>query len=350
MFVGGIPSSMSEDAIRRHFVRYGKVDKVRILKNPKTKASMGYAFVTMADPQVVQTILENTHIIEDRTVDVQLASKKGEKEQWKETMSKRRLYVSNIPSHIDNSDLEEFFSSFGEVRNSYVIRDYLTKVSLNYGYVEFLEEDDAIRALSSKCLKLDGFKLTCLPYQVKFNPKKPLHPPQNRKNKAAEARKKEVIITNPNPKSRNGKRSEEQESSHSNKIRQDHSKFEPEFNAMDSSKESRYDFVKLSSNLNQDSSNYLFRIHCKETPGVPRSCLGIPLNSPSTFRSTNLNLLIFSQGNSNILSPQFQSSSHPYKLSLRATSTTFFAETYQRSTNFNTPPKSEHTGSFKLFN
>lgn len=174
LFIGGIPSSMTEEVIRDHFNKYDTIVNVRIMKDRKTKGSKGYAFVTVTDHQKIADILAEPQVIAGRTVDVQVASRRGEKEKWKEEQKKRKLFVSNIPAHIDNDALLDFFQKFGDVRNAFVIRDFATKASLGYGYVEFVELNILEAEFSSEDLMLDGAELICMPYQGKPQERKQL--------------------------------------------------------------------------------------------------------------------------------------------------------------------------------
>lgn len=167
LFIGGIPSSMSEEVISDHFSQYDTIVNVRIMKDRKTKAAKGYAFVTLTDHLKIPAILAIPQVIAGRAVDVQVASRRGEKEKWKEEQQKKKLFVSNVPSHIDNDGLGNYFTQFGEVRNSFVIRDFVTKASLNYGYVEFVDPNIIEKVFNMENLKLDGADLICMPYQGK---------------------------------------------------------------------------------------------------------------------------------------------------------------------------------------
>jgi RNA recognition motif-containing protein len=181
LFIGGIPSSMTEEVIRGHFSQYDTIVNVRIMKDRKTKGSKGYAFITVADHLKIPAILAEPQVIAGRTVDVQVASRRGEKEKWKEEQQKRKLYVSNIPSHVDNESLGNYFKKFGEVRNAFVIRDFATKVSLNYGYIEFSESDVIEKVFASGTILLDGTELVCLRYQGKSQDKKHVTATTNKK-------------------------------------------------------------------------------------------------------------------------------------------------------------------------
>lgn len=165
LFVGGIPALLSEQSIFDYFSKFGQVIKVRVMKEKKTKEPKGYAYVTMADYRIVDKILDLSHVIENRKVDCQLASRKGEKKIWKDEQKKRRVFVTNLPSDIDGDRLQQLFASFGPIRNSYVISDYETRESKGYGYVEFLDPQDVIKVLIAFQSNLeDPNQIHCLPY------------------------------------------------------------------------------------------------------------------------------------------------------------------------------------------
>lgn len=165
LFVGGISSMMSEALIQSHFEHFGVVTKVRIMKEKKTKEPKGFAYVTMKDSWAINQVLAKQHKISDRKVDVQLASRKGEKQIWKDEQRMRRVFVSNLPQEMDSDKLSQLFSCFGEIRNAYIICDFETKLSKGYGYVEYLYPEAAnwaLLAYSNSQGDLD--KIQCLPY------------------------------------------------------------------------------------------------------------------------------------------------------------------------------------------
>ncbi len=64
----------------------------------------------------------------------------------------RALFVRNLPYRVTKSELSELFGHHGEVRSVAIVFDRLTGRSLGYGFVTFVNEADAERALQA----LDG--------------------------------------------------------------------------------------------------------------------------------------------------------------------------------------------------
>ena len=63
-----------------------------------------------------------------------------------------RLYVGNLPFSVNNEDLEQMFSGYGEVTSSQVISDRDTGRSRGFGFVEFADDEAGRKAIE----EMDG--------------------------------------------------------------------------------------------------------------------------------------------------------------------------------------------------
>src|SRR3990167_329190 len=111
LFVGGLSPAITEGELESHFSQHCEVHSVKIMKEKKTKMPKGFAYITLkkelpSDSPVI-TIAHNIH---GRRVDVQFASKKGEKQRWKEELRARRVLVKNLPKDVTAGQLEHAFS------------------------------------------------------------------------------------------------------------------------------------------------------------------------------------------------------------------------------------------------
>jgi RNA recognition motif-containing protein len=70
----------------------------------------------------------------------------GELPGWSND-SVKKIYVGNLPWSATDSDLRDFFSSFGTVHSASVITDRETGRSRGFGFVE-MDGDSADRAIS----------------------------------------------------------------------------------------------------------------------------------------------------------------------------------------------------------
>jgi len=65
------------------------------------------------------------------------------------------IYVGNLPYSVNEDDLRNLFSEFGEVSNAHVISDRDTGRSKGFGFVEMENSEDGQKAIEA----LDGSDL-----------------------------------------------------------------------------------------------------------------------------------------------------------------------------------------------
>lgn len=247
IFVGGISATLTEGQIQCHFAQYCTVAKVRIMKEKKTLVPKGFAFVSLEFPEEIQKVLDKQHVIQGRKVDVQLASTKGEKKDWKEEQKSKRIFVSNLPIGISNNELASHFTKYSEVRIAYIIKDFATDQTKNYGYVEF-KDTGVPEKVMAETVVIDECIITCLPYIGRHEPK-----PKNatKSIKDTDLLSTEYFFT----KKENSKCSQkinqinEVEPTGSDPINNDVGQFKTK---------PKYEYIGLSPMLNQDESNYSF--------------------------------------------------------------------------------------------
>lgn len=82
LFVGGIPYSTSEDALRAIFSKVGTVESVAIITDRMTGRSKGFGFVEMSNDDEAQKAIEtlNDTDLEGRKISVKEAQPKAPRE------------------------------------------------------------------------------------------------------------------------------------------------------------------------------------------------------------------------------------------------------------------------------
>jgi cold-inducible RNA-binding protein len=78
-----------------------------------------------------------------------------------ELVMSKKLYVGNLSYSVDNTQLEEMFATYGDVRSAEVIQDRDTGRSKGFGFVEMSDDNaarEAIEGLNNR--EQDGRALT----------------------------------------------------------------------------------------------------------------------------------------------------------------------------------------------
>lgn len=67
IFVGGLSWETTEDKFKKHFESYGEISDAKIMQNPQGNPR-GFGFVTFKNPDVVHSVLEEKHFIDNKLV------------------------------------------------------------------------------------------------------------------------------------------------------------------------------------------------------------------------------------------------------------------------------------------
>jgi RNA recognition motif-containing protein len=76
LFVGGIPVNITDDEFKNHFIKFGTVTEIQIVKDRNTGKSRGFGFVTFEDKDNVDHVLTFPHVLLGKQVEVKKAEPK----------------------------------------------------------------------------------------------------------------------------------------------------------------------------------------------------------------------------------------------------------------------------------
>ncbi|MCL4374765.1 RNA-binding protein [Patescibacteria group bacterium] len=71
-------------------------------------------------------------------------------------MDKKKLYIGNLPWSVNNDSLKEMFAAYGEISEAVVITDRYSGRSKGFGFVTFVNEADAEKAVAEMAEKEVG--------------------------------------------------------------------------------------------------------------------------------------------------------------------------------------------------
>ncbi|KAG9158924.1 hypothetical protein Leryth_013308 [Lithospermum erythrorhizon] len=174
IFVGGLARETTNAQFVKHFDQYGEITDSVIMKDRNTGQPRGFGFVTYADPSVVDKVIEETHIINGKQVEIKRTTPRGA--HGSKDFKTKKIFVGGIPTSVTEDEFKDFFMKFGEVKEQQIMRDHASGRSRGFGFVTF-EHEQAVDDLLANGNRLD-FSGTQVEIK-KAEPKKPnLAPPQ----------------------------------------------------------------------------------------------------------------------------------------------------------------------------
>ena len=153
------------ERLERYFKSYGKIERVKLVRDQLTGRSRGYGFVTFMRSSVVDKILSTAkHVIDGKGVKVSLAFKtvprsgemSGVKHVYSGEKEERKIFVSGLKMGANgttDNDLKDYFSAFGDVEEVRIV------ASKSYGFVTFKVPESVMEVLSKGLHSIAGWKI-----------------------------------------------------------------------------------------------------------------------------------------------------------------------------------------------
>merc|ERR1719433_2334837 len=148
LIVNYLPQTMTQEEIRSLFSSIGEVESCKLIRDKVTGQSLGYGFVNYhrCDDANKAIATLNGLRLQNKTIKVSYARPSSE------AIKGANLYVSGLPKHMAQPDLERLFSSCGNIITSRILCDNITGLSKGVGFIRFDQRIEAERAIQ----KLNG--------------------------------------------------------------------------------------------------------------------------------------------------------------------------------------------------
>ncbi|XP_076456333.1 RNA-binding protein Musashi homolog Rbp6-like [Babylonia areolata] len=139
MFIGGLSWQTSPESLRAYFEKYGEIKETMVMKDPSTKRSRGFGFVTYNDASSVdKVLLDGPHHIDSKTVDPKVAFPR--KSQPKMVTKTKKIFVGGLSSPTTVDDVKNYFKSSGTIEDAMLMFDKQPNRHRGFGFVTFDSE------------------------------------------------------------------------------------------------------------------------------------------------------------------------------------------------------------------
>lgn len=153
IYLSSLPSSVSENQLKLLFGRFGEIKSIKLFMDKKEGFCRGFGSMTFVTGTNIDRIFSIEHTLQGRTILCEpYIDQKCKLKNLKKLNSRKKIFVSNIPSWMTNNDIKDFFSQYGKVESAYRIQRHGSNRKMPFGYTSFYEVSSA-----EKCLE-EGFK------------------------------------------------------------------------------------------------------------------------------------------------------------------------------------------------
>uniref|UniRef100_A0A671P3L6 RNA-binding protein Musashi homolog 1 n=1 Tax=Sinocyclocheilus anshuiensis TaxID=1608454 RepID=A0A671P3L6_9TELE len=140
MFIGGLSWQTTQEGLKEYFCKFGEVKECMVMRDPVTKRSRGFGFVTYVDQTGVDNVLaQNRHELDSKTIDPKVAFPR--RAQPKLVTRTKKIFVGGLSVNTTIEDVKQYFDQFGKVDDAMLMFDKTTNRHRGFGFVTFENED-----------------------------------------------------------------------------------------------------------------------------------------------------------------------------------------------------------------
>ncbi|KAL4646195.1 heterogeneous nuclear ribonucleoprotein A1-like [Arapaima gigas] len=157
LFIGGLSFETTDDSLRAHFEQWGTLTDCVVMRDPNTKRSRGFGFVTYSSVKEVDAAMEaRPHKVDGRVVEPKRAVSREDSSKPGAHMTVKKIFVGGIKEDTEEHHLRDYFQQFGKIEVIEIMTDRASGKKRGFAFVTFDDHDSVDRIVIQKYHTVNG--------------------------------------------------------------------------------------------------------------------------------------------------------------------------------------------------
>ncbi|XP_034064850.1 heterogeneous nuclear ribonucleoprotein A1-like [Gymnodraco acuticeps] len=151
LFIGGLSFETTDESLRAHFEQWGSLTDCVVMRDPNSKRSRGFGFVTYSSVDEVDAAMTaRPHKVDGRVVEPKRAVSREDSNRPGAHVTVKKIFVGGIKEDTEESHLRDYFSQFGKIEVIDIMTDRNSGKKRGFAFVTFDDHDSVDRIVIQK--------------------------------------------------------------------------------------------------------------------------------------------------------------------------------------------------------
>ncbi|KAJ1188002.1 hypothetical protein NDU88_004767 [Pleurodeles waltl] len=157
LFIGGLSFETTDDSLKEHFEQWGKLTDCVVMRDPQTKRSRGFGFVTYSCVEEVDAAMAaRPHKVDGRIVEPKRAVSREDSARPGAHLTVKKIFVGGIKEDTEEYHLRDYFEEYGKIETIEVMEDRQSGKKRGFAFVTFDDHDTVDKIVVQKYHTING--------------------------------------------------------------------------------------------------------------------------------------------------------------------------------------------------
>ncbi|XP_057621465.1 heterogeneous nuclear ribonucleoprotein A3-like [Chionomys nivalis] len=157
LFIGGLSFETTDGSLREHFEKWGTLTDCVVMRDPQTKRSGGFGFVTYSCVEEVDAAMcAWPHKVDGRVVEPKIAVSRGDSVKPGAHSTVKKIFVGGIKEDTEEYTLRDYFEKYGKIETIEVMEGRQSGKKRGFAFVTFDDHDTVDKIVVQKYHTING--------------------------------------------------------------------------------------------------------------------------------------------------------------------------------------------------
>uniref|UniRef100_A0A3B3U1V7 Heteroous nuclear ribonucleoprotein A3 n=1 Tax=Poecilia latipinna TaxID=48699 RepID=A0A3B3U1V7_9TELE len=151
LFIGGLSFETTEESLRAHFEQWGSLTDCVVMRDPNSKRSRGFGFVTYSSvTEVDEAMKARPHKVDGRVVEPKRAVSREDSNKPGAHLTVKKIFVGGIKEDTEEHHIREYFEKYGKIDCIDIMEERSTGKKRGFCFVSFDDHDTVDKIVGTK--------------------------------------------------------------------------------------------------------------------------------------------------------------------------------------------------------